>query len=270
MVFGTSEASVSHFRAPVSTGRAQDGRMDSHMTLYVAAVFIVAGTVKGITGMGLPTVGVSLLGLAMPPSAAAALLVAPSLATNIVQCWGTHTRELLRRFGAMWAAILAGCVFTPVPTVGNSAGFGRVCLAAILVVYGTWTLAGWKLPHPRRHEWWISPVIGYVGGLMTVATGVFVIPVSPYLQSLDLAKEEMVQALGITFTVCTIGLALRLGMDRVPVMQLGVPALVALCCAFAGMAMGARMRRRWDRKTFGRAMSLAFVALGALMLAKET
>jgi uncharacterized membrane protein YfcA len=243
--------------------------MNSHIAIYVAAVFLLAGTVKGITGLGLPTVGISLLGLAMAPSAAAALLVLPSLATNAAQCVGRHTRELLRRFGLLWAAILVGCVFTPAPTLANSASFGRICLAAILVAYGAWGLAGMKLPHPRHREWWISPLVGYLSGVMTVATGVFVIPVSPYLQSLELQKEEMVQALGFTFTICTVGLALRLGIDRVPLVQFGLPALLALCSAFLGMALGARLRRRWDQKTFSRAMLSVFVALGALMLARE-
>jgi uncharacterized membrane protein YfcA len=269
MVFGTSDACVRPFRAPDSAGVPQDGRMDSHIAIYVAAVFLVAGTVKGITGLGLPTVGVSLLGLAMAPSAAAALIVLPSLATNIAQCVGDHTRALLRRFGALWAAILIGCLFTPAPTIGTGAPFGRICLAVILIAHGAWGLAGRKLPHPRQREWWISPLTGYVTGVVTVATGVFVIPVSAYLQSLQLRKEEMVQALGFTFTVCTLGLALRLGIDRVPLAQLGLPALLALAGALLGMALGARMRRRWDQRTFSRAMLSVFVILGGLMLVKE-
>jgi uncharacterized membrane protein YfcA len=272
-VFGTSEASVRHFHARQTRGngttRRNIGRTDSHIAMYVAAVFVIAGGVKGITGMGLPTVGVSLLGLAMPPPAAAALLVLPSLATNVAQCFGWHTRALWRRFGPLWIAILIGCVFTPAPTIGSSAGFARIGLAIILVAYGAWGLAGLSLPRPQRHEWWISPLVGYVTGVMTVATGVFVIPVSPYMQSLKLHKEEMVQALGFTFSICTIGLALRLGMDHVPIAQFGWPALVALCCAFLGMAVGARLRRRWDHKTFSRAVSAIFVLLGALMIAKE-
>jgi hypothetical protein len=245
--------------------------MDSHFALfYVAAVFVVAGTVKGITGMGLPTVGVSLLGLAMAPASAAALLVLPSLATNVAQCVGKHGLALLRRFGLMWAAILVGCVFTPAPTVGSSAVAGRLCLAVLLVAYGAWGLAGLKLPRAGRHERWISPLAGYATGVLTVATGVFVMPISPYLQSLDLRKDEMVQALGLAFTTCTIGLALRLGMDHVPLTDLGWPALVALVCAFLGMALGARMRRRWEQKAFSRATLAAFVILGALMLGKES
>ncbi|HBY6961244.1 TPA: hypothetical protein MI551_14190 [Klebsiella pneumoniae] len=53
-------------------------------TISFLLIFIAAGLVKGVTGMGLPTVAMGLLGLLMPPQAAAALLVLPSLLTNLV------------------------------------------------------------------------------------------------------------------------------------------------------------------------------------------
>lgn len=51
-------------------------------TISFLLIFIAAGLVKGVTGMGLPTVAMGLLGLLMPPQAAAALLVLPSLLTR--------------------------------------------------------------------------------------------------------------------------------------------------------------------------------------------
>ena len=44
-------------------------------TLCLLLIFIAAGLVKGVTGMGLPTVAMGLLGLLMPPPAAAAKLL---------------------------------------------------------------------------------------------------------------------------------------------------------------------------------------------------
>jgi uncharacterized membrane protein YfcA len=53
---------------------------------------------------------------------------------------------------------------------------------------------------PDRLQPWLPPVVGVVTGLVTSATGVFVIPAVPYLQGLDLGKEYLVQALGLAFT----------------------------------------------------------------------
>jgi hypothetical protein len=42
---------------------------------------------------------------------------------------------------------------------------------------------------------------------MTAATGVFVIPAVPYLQALGFDREELMKALGLSFTVSTVALA---------------------------------------------------------------
>ena len=54
-------------------------------TLAAAGVFAVAGVVKGVVGLGLPTVAMALLALWMAPAQAAALLIVPSLLTNLWQ-----------------------------------------------------------------------------------------------------------------------------------------------------------------------------------------
>ena len=51
----------------------------------IGATFLLAGLVKGVIGMGLPTVAMGLLALALPPAEAAAILVVPSLVTNVWQ-----------------------------------------------------------------------------------------------------------------------------------------------------------------------------------------
>ena len=53
--------------------------------ILVAAVFALAGFVKGAIGLGLPTIAMGLLAIVMPPVEAAAILILPSLLTNIWQ-----------------------------------------------------------------------------------------------------------------------------------------------------------------------------------------
>ena len=67
--------------------------MADHVSLValVAGTFLLAGLVKGVIGLGLPTVAMGLLGLAMPPVEAAAMLLVPSLVTNVQQLLSFRT-----------------------------------------------------------------------------------------------------------------------------------------------------------------------------------
>lgn len=237
----------------------------------IAAVFVLAGAVKGVSGMGLPTVAMGLLGLWMAPASAAALLVLPSLLTNVAQCLGRDGPALWRRLWPLWLPMVAATLLSPLPDLGASGPAARLVLGAVLVAYGGWGLVRPALPEPGRHERWLAPVAGVCTGLLTAATGVFVVPVVPFLQALRLPRETLVQALGITFTLTTLSLAARLLWTR---QLLGAAApgwsvtALALVAAFAGMAAGAQLRQRLAGPRFAAVLYGMFVVLGGLMLAR--
>jgi hypothetical protein len=91
--FAKFEARVAVFRI-VEAGGIEQGAAaaataapaDSLPILAPAAGgFLLAGFVKGVIGLGMPTVAIGLLGLLITPAQAAAILLGPSLATNIWQ-----------------------------------------------------------------------------------------------------------------------------------------------------------------------------------------
>jgi hypothetical protein len=72
-------------------------RMTSFVLAAITAIFVLAGFVKGVIGLGLPTVAMGLLALVMTPAQAAALLVVPSFLTNVWQAMGPELTPLVRR-----------------------------------------------------------------------------------------------------------------------------------------------------------------------------
>ena len=82
--------------------------MTEHL-LLILVTFLIAGMVKGVVGLGLPTIAVGLLGLVMAPLQAAALLIIPSMVTNIWQlCDGRSPLPMLRRLWPLLLGILCG------------------------------------------------------------------------------------------------------------------------------------------------------------------
>ncbi|MET0333009.1 MAG: sulfite exporter TauE/SafE family protein [Rhizobacter sp.] len=234
--------------------------------LGLALVFALAGGVKGITGMGLPTVVVSLLGLWMAPAQVAALLVAPSLATNLTQCRGPHGRMLVAKLWPMWLCLVGVTVLAP--ELGTRAAIGLTpnqLLGAVLVVYGTWGLWRPALPDLSQRSRWIGAAVGATTGWLAATTAVFAMPLAPYLQTLKLDKNEMVQALGLSFTVATLALAARLqASSTLDLFSWSV--LLAIAAAFAGLAFGTHLRARLSGPAFQKALFLTFIGLGAANL----
>lgn len=238
------------------------------LALVVAiAVFLLAGMVKGLIGMGLPTIAMGLLAVIMPPAQAAAILIVPSFVTNVWQLVaGPAFAGLVRRLWSMMAGVIVGTIAGSGVLAGNSAGIATAGLGAALILYGLVSLSGARFTTPSRHEAWLSPLIGAATGLVTGATGVFVIPAVPYLQSLGLEKDDLIQALGLSFTVSTVALAA--GLLRVEAFQPGLAglSLLALIPALAGMFVGQWIRSRISAETFRSVFFVGLLTLGGYLL----
>lgn len=237
--------------------------------IFVAAIFVAAGFVKGVVGMGLPTVAMGLLSLSMPPAAAAAMLIVPSLLTNLWQLFtGPNFTALARRLAPMMLALCVGTFIGIGVLTGASSSLASAALGAILAAYGVLGLLAKQFTVPASAERWLSPLIGLITGLITGATGVFVIPAVPFLNSLGLDKEELIQALGLSFTVSTLALAAALAMGgHYPLVAVG-NSLFAVLPALAGMALGTRLRHRLPPAAFKRWFFAGLVVLGVYMLAR--
>jgi len=232
----------------------------------ITATFFAAGLVKGVTGMGLPTVAMGILGVLTSPLTAASLLIAPSSVTNLWQLFtGPSFVPLLRRFWPMMTAVVAGTMIGSAWLASGDTSLTTKGLGATLVLYAAYALFGRPLRVPAAMEPWLSPVIGAATGLVTGSTGVFVIPAVPYLQALGLAKDDLVQALGLSFTVSTIALAASLGLRNAFDGGNLALSVFAILPALAGMWTGQVLRDRIAPATFRRWFLVCLLLLGAEM-----
>lgn len=150
------------------------------MYVSLLLIFILAGFVKGVTGMGLPTVAMGLLGMFMPLPVAAALLVIPSFVTNVLQLVsGPSVMMIIRRLWLMMLLILAGTLAASSLLISINPRWSAFGLGTALMIYAVFALVSPSLSVSQASEKWLSPVIGGITGLITGATGVFVMPVVP-------------------------------------------------------------------------------------------
>ncbi|SFO14257.1 hypothetical protein SAMN03159463_01245 [Mesorhizobium sp. NFR06] len=233
------------------------------LTATIAITFLLAGIVKGVTGMGLPTLAMGLLGTIIPPVTAASLLIVPSFVTNIWQLFaGPSFSAILQRLWLMMAGILVGTIIGARLLASDNVKWTTAGLGAALILYAAYTLLARQPSVAVRAERWFSPVVGFLTGLVTGGTGVFVVPAVPYIQALGLRRDDLIQALGLSFTVSTIALALGLASHGAfDAAHLAMSSLAVLP-ALVGMWLGQILRRKISLATFRRWFLIFLILLG--------
>jgi uncharacterized membrane protein YfcA len=234
----------------------------------LAAVFLLAGGVKGLVGMGLPTLSLALLSLAFGLPEAMALLLVPSFVANIAQILdGGALPALLRR---LWPFLL--------PAIGF-VWFGAAVLAAVeprwmtatlggvLALYGLLGLAGLRPALAPPYERPLGVLAGAVNGVLTGMTGSFVVPGVLYLQAIGLPRDRLVQAMGLLFMASTLALAAALGGHGLLAPDLLLISSACVAPALLGMWVGRRLRHRLSDGRFRQVFFAAVLGLGLYILA---
>jgi hypothetical protein len=237
--------------------------------LPVAFAFLGGGIVKGAVGLGLPTVVLAALAAYMPVSKAAAILVIPSLITNVWQLFGgRRPAQSALRLAPLLVGLVVGTLLAPVGMATVNTHVTTLCLGVLLLSYAVTGLANFTPSLPSGAERWVSPALGVVSGWVNAATGLFVMPLVPYLQSLEMEKDELVQALALCFTIGAVALALRLWMDGTSVLGEVTGSALALGAALVGMPLGKALRDRSSQRMFRKCFFAVLLAVGGGLTAK--
>jgi uncharacterized membrane protein YfcA len=241
------------------------------LLIFIAAVFLLAGFVKGVIGLGLPPVSMGLLAVAMPPAHALAIVIVPGLLTNIWQTFGgPYLRDIMRRLWPLMLGLVVGTRLNAGMMTGTTARYGSILLGMLLVIYAVVSLRKFVFTVNRQNEKWIGGIVGLISGVIAAATGVQVIPSMPYFQAVGMEKDEFVQALGIFFTIGTLALAFNLTAAGLLDQATALPGIVALACAFTGMAIGQAVRSRLEPETFRRWFLISMICLGIYLVITAT
>jgi uncharacterized membrane protein YfcA len=233
------------------------------LLILIAATFLLAGFVKGVIGLGLPTVSMGLLAVTMQPSRALAIVIVPAIVTNIWQTFvGPYLRDIIRRLWPLMMGTVAGIWLNAGMLTGPYAPYGTIVLGVLLVIYAIVGLSKFSFSVARRDEKWMGGIVGVVTGVVSAATGVQVIPSMPFMQAIGMEKDELVQALGVYFTVATVALAFSLTGAGLLSASTALPGAIAMAAAFTGMFVGQAVRSRMQADAFRRWFLVAMILLG--------
>lgn len=238
--------------------------------IFGLAVLLIAGLVKGLVGLGLPTIVIALTTLFLPLTEAMAMIALPTIFTNLWQAAiGGNFWRIARR---QWPLIvpLAVVLYLTMWIVGQRGpNWAFIVLATVLVVYSALGLFRIRLHIHADLEKPLAPVIGLVSGFVAGVVGVPIIPLMPYLQGLDIKPSELVQTLGVV--LCATSLTLTFSLVFFGLLD-GPRAIVsggAVVPALAGMWVGQQIRMRLSVEQFRLAVFWALLLTGVYTFASR-
>lgn len=234
--------------------------------LVTALAFLVAGVAKGAIGMGLPPIVIGIMSFAVPLENSIAMMVVPSMATNIWQAiYGGNFVRLLARFRTMAVAAVAALLLVAVAFGHLGSPKAVAWVGVILVVYSALALTAWRPVVSRATERWANPLVGVASGMAAGITGVAAVPFLPYMQSLDIGRHELVQALGIMFIFIMGALTTALAIQGAFTLVNLLGGIAALAPAFAGVWLGQKARHAVSAETFRRIFLIGLFLVGLQM-----
>jgi hypothetical protein len=213
--------------------------------LIALGVFLVAGVVKGVVGLGLPTITIALTSLVLPLSDTIALVALPTIFSNTWQAAvGGQFRQILRRQGPLIVPLGVSLYLTMWIAGSKTPDWAFLVLGVVLILYSVLGLFRIRLQIHGDLEKPLAPLLGVASGVVAGFIGVPVVPLMPYLQALDIKPSELVQTLGVVLCATSLALAgslLKFGLLDGPH---ALVSAIAVVPAIGGMFIGTRIRRR--------------------------
>lgn len=239
------------------------------VVFQVLLTFLVGGFIKGAIGMGLPQIVLVSLVMIMPLRDALAVFLIPGVISNIWQA--ASGRWLVVLVQRLWSYLLAAMIFIWIGVMVLASLRSEIMvlvLGVLLCAYSLWSMTQPRLPGPGRHERWMSPVAGALGGIMFGMTGTFIVPGLLYLETLGFKRDMFVQALGITFVTISTTLAFSMTGQGLVSWQHAVLSAIGLVPVGMGLWLGQRMRHRISEAFYRKLFFVALFLIGIYLIAR--
>lgn len=238
--------------------------IDWSTALAVATVFVAAGFVKGMVGLGLPIFAVSLLSHIIGIREAIYITLAPAMLTSLAQAVaGPALKTLSNR---LWPLLVVGGISIGVATQLGMKGDKKLLalvVGSLIMIYAITSLLHVRFPPPGKYEKFWTPVLGLIGGTLGGMSGMFAMPVVPYLQTLGLKRDELIQAIAIWFVAGALIMLTVVGINAAFTPTLIVLTVIATVTSLFGIWIGGMARGKLSEKMFVKLFLFAFLLLGA-------
>ncbi|MEO0367821.1 MAG: sulfite exporter TauE/SafE family protein, partial [Pseudomonadota bacterium] len=238
--------------------------------VYIFLALVFSAFIKGSLGLGFSTICLALLVQVIELKIAISIVLFPSLLSNFLVMWDAgHYRVSLRLFWSMLAMAVPGMLIGLQLLRQDDNTISLFMLGFVLIAYGAW---GYNNHSFRLREGLmkpLNPLIGLATGAVNGATGSQIFPIMPYLMSLPISREVLIQTINASFTLCSlimlVGLSYFGSLDLNQSVYFSAGIIPVLC----GVWLGNQARKRMSEEVYRRSVMILLIVLGILLLLRQ-
>lgn len=241
--------------------------MEQSAIIYAVAGLLMAGVIKGATGIGYSSCALPFLVAAVGLKPALALLVVPAMASNIMVVFTAgHLRATVRSFWPLYVATLPGIVVGIYALTTLDQRLATKLLGCLIVIYGIQSMLQPSLHLRSAVARGLRVPVGLVSGFFTGLTGSQVMPLMPYMLSLNLGSQQLVQAVNLAVITASLFLGICLMAFGVVHADMLVLSILAVVPALVGVQAGSWCRLRIDDRQFRGLVILVLTTIGVALI----
>ena len=246
------------------------GFVTTEVLLLAGVVFLLAGTVKGVLGIGLPTISISMLAQFVDPRIAIALLLLPALFTNTWQMY--RGGQIIRSAKMLWPFVTTMSVVMFVSALFAARTSAKILVLGMGVMVVLWTITSFIRTPPRipQHlERQLLFGLGALSGVMGGLTAMWSPPMVIYLLSIRCDKDDFVRFTGFMILCGTVPLTIGYIVNGLLDKTLAIASCMMIVPTLIGFSVGEYLRRYLGGQQFQNAVLVLFFLMGLNLIRRS-
>lgn len=226
-------------------------------------IYLFAGTIKGMLGIGYPTTVVTLCATFTDARLAVAYLVIPMCLINVWQIYRSGNYAVVIKDN--WRLLLTMMAFIAIfSLVAAKVPIKTLTIVLGVIIFSFSLVSLWKSPPalPDKFNKLAQVITGAVSGTIGGLAGVWAPPIIMYLTARRVDREVFVQTTGVILFVGSCVLFLGYWNTGIIHKDIAAPSLSLLIPSVIGFTVGERIRTHLRGDVFYKCVLILFLVLG--------
>ncbi|NNE82187.1 MAG: sulfite exporter TauE/SafE family protein [Silicimonas sp.] len=245
--------------------------MDNLPALWIVlTAFLLAGTVKGVAGVGLPMTVLGVLTFFTDPRTAFATALVPIFLANGLQLYRAGgVLGAVRRYLPFLVCMMVGIPLVLTLTADASERFLLGVIGVVVLLFVGLNVSPYVPRIADSHDRAGQIALGSAAGVLGGMTSIWLPAILIYLTARNTPKDEFVRATGLLLVSGSIPLFAGFAREGILTGPIALVSLAMMIPTAIGLLAGERVRNRLSEATFRRVVLFMFFLIGLNMIRRS-